>query len=333
MSSRVRLRPEPSSYLEVTNTSTDTSLAEWLLQFKNIKFHEHGLYQVCQEAYRVRNDPEMLVMEILGQRFHNTTHAGDISVAFSRVRHIIGRLAAHIRSVKQLLDDGIHMDELLETYEVSAVPVPPSVPIPPADAHTNLRGVMTRMFRLGTKDPRFESTLGYLSRIDQQAHLEDELSDFHGPDRKPPTVHSEVQMLHHFHDNGLRFAGADRYIATSKPACMCCKLYFRHHPAMCVEPDSHQRVWPSWGPLLLPLGQKHPRWTEQREVLTSVCHDIRKEVIMVIEQRQAISFAHPDSSTDITYIMDAGISESEDGEWDHDEDIGSESGFDGGVRL
>lgn len=276
----------------------------------------------------------MLVMEKLGQKFHNETHPESNSVVFSRVRHIIGRLAAHIRSVRQLLDDGIHVDDLLEAYEISPVPVPLSVPLPPADGHTDLRGVMTRMLRLGTKDPRFESMLGYLSHMDQQAHLEDRLLEFHSADRKPPTVHAEVQMLHHFYDNRLAFAGADRYIATSKPACLCCKLYFRHHPAMCVEPDSHQRVWPRWGPVLLPLGRSEPRWTEQLEVLTSVSRDIRKEVIMVIEQRQAISFAHPDSLTGITCTMDAGLSDSEDEQWDDDdEDVESDTGIDGGVRL
>lgn len=326
--------PSLGCYLQVTYKHTGISLAEWLLQFKNEKFSEQDLHQICQEAYRVRMDPEMLVMEKLGHRFPSATSADDISVKFYRVRHIIGRLAAHIRSVKQLLEDGIHMDDLLERYEVSAVPVPPSVPIPPADAHTNLRGVMTRMFRLGTKDPRFENTLRYLSHMDQQVDIEGKLSEFHSPDRKPPTVHAEVQMLHHFYENRLVFVGADRYIATSKPACLCCRLYFRHHPAMCVEPDSHQRVWPNWGPVLLPFGQETPSWTEQREVLTSVCHDIRKEVIMVVEQRRAISFVHPDSLTGITSTMDAGFSESEYEQWDgDDEDLESDSGFDGGVRL
>lgn len=301
------------------------------------------------EAYRVRNDPEMLAMEKLGQRLHNVTCAEDISSTFTRVRHIIGRLAAHMRVVKQLLDDGIHLDEFLEAYKVSAVPVPPSVPQPPADDQTDLRGIMTRILEDGTKDPRFESTLGYLSHMDQKEHLEEKLTDLHSPERKPHTVHAEVQMLHHFHDNGLIFAESDRYIATSKPACMCCRLYFRHHPAMPVEPDTHQRVWPSWGPPLLPLGRDEPGWTEQRDVLNSVVRDIRREVLMVIEQRQAISFAHPDSVTGDTHSIDAGFSDSEDtgsgdaetedaetedGLWDDDdEDVEPYSEFDGGVKL
>lgn len=276
----------------------------------------------------------MVVMERLVQRFHGAPHPESISVAFYRVRHIIGRLAAYTRSVKQLLDDGPHVDDLLEVYEVSPVPVPSSVPLPPADEQTDLRGVMTRIFRLGSDDPRFEGSLGYLSHIDQQAHLEDKLVDFHSPERREPTVHAEVQMLHHFYDNGFAFAWADRFIATSKPACLCCKLYFRHHPAMCVEPDSHQRVWPNWGPVFLPPSRTEPSWTEQRDALISVSQDIRKEVILVIEQHQAISFAHPDSLTGITYMMDAEFSESEDEQWDgDDEDLESDFEFDGGARL
>ena len=338
----VRICPQLAYYLQVTYENTGASLAEWLRQFKKVKFHEQGLHRLCLEAYRVRNDPEMVSMEKFGQRLHNTTCAEGISKAFTRVRHIVGRLTAHIRAVKQLLDDVVHLDEFLEVYEVSAVPVPTSAPQLPADSQTNLRGIMTRIFKDGTKDPRFDRTLGYLSHMDQQVHLEDKLSDFHSPDCKPHIVHSEVQMLHHFHDNGLAFAEADRYIATSKPACMCCRLYFRHHPALCVEPDTHQRVWPSWGLPVLPLDG--PGWTEQRDVLNNVGRDIRKEVIMVIEQRQAISFAHPGSLTGDTHSIDAGFSDSEhtgsgdseteDGGWDNDiEDFGSDSGFDGGVTL
>lgn len=309
-------------------------LAEWLLQFENVTFEEEGLHQICQDTYRVRNDPEMVVMERLGQRFHGAPHPESISVGFCRVRHIIGRLAAYTRSVRQLLDDGPHVDDLLEAYEVSPVPVPSSVTLPPADEQTDLRGVMTRIFMLGSDDPRFEGSLNYLSHIDQQAHLEDKLADFHSPEGREPTVHAEVQMLHQFYDNGFAFAGADRFIATSKPACLCCKLYFRHHPAMCVEPDSHQRVWPNWGPVFLPPSRTEPRWTEQRDALISVSRDIRKEVILVIEQHQAISFAHPDSLTGITYMMDAEFSESEDGQWDDDdEDLESDFEFDGGARL
>lgn len=55
---------------------------------------------------------------------------------------------------------------------------------------------------------------------------------------------------------------------------------------------------------------------------------------MVIEQRQAVSFAHPDSLTGITSTMDAEFSESEDGQWDDDEeDLGSSPGFNGGART
>ncbi|POS77924.1 hypothetical protein DHEL01_v203691 [Diaporthe helianthi] len=314
------------------------SLSEWLARFMFVKFNEPGLHQLCLEAFRIRNDPEMAVMEKFGQRLHNATCPEDISKSFTRVRHIIGRLAAHVRAVKQLLDDGARLSELVETYEISGVPVPRSAPQPPADSQTNLRGIMIRILKDGVNDARFEKLLGYLSQMDEQVELEKRLIGSHDPERRPHTVHAEVQMLHHFHDNGLKFAEADRYIATSKPACMCCRLYFHHHPATCVEPDTHQRVWPSWGPPLLPLGKDDPGWVEQRRVLNNVCHDIRKEVVMVIEQRQAITFAHPDSLTGDTHSLDAGFSESEndgsgdseneDGLWDEDDDDD-----DGGVEL
>lgn len=331
--------------LQVTYEDIGASLIRWLLQFKRVKFQEQGFQRLCLEAHRVRNDPEMAVMEKFGQKLHNVTSTEDRFKAFTRVRHIIGRLAAHVRAVKQLLDDGGHLDELLEAYEVSGVPVPPSAPQLPADKQTSLRGIMTRILKNGTHDSRFDSTLDYLCRMDQSMQLEKKLIELHDSERKPHTVHAEVQMLHYFHDNGLKFAEADRYIATSKPACMCCRLYFRHHPAMCVEPDTHQRVWPSWGLPLLPLGAAGPGWIEQRDVLNNVCRDVRKEVVLVIEQRRAIAFAHPDSLTGDTHSLDAGFSDSEDygsgdsetedGRWDDDDidDLGSGCGFDGGAAL
>lgn len=338
--------------LQLTYEDIGASLIRWLLQFKRVKFHEQGFKRLCGEAYRVRNDPEMATMEKLGQRYHNVTSTEDRSKSFTRVRHIIGRLAAHVRAVKQLLDDGGQLGELLEAYEVSGVPILPSAPQLPADNQTNLRGITTRILRNGTNDSQFDRTLEYLCHMDQSMHLEKSLIELHDPEGKPHTVHAEVQMLHHFHDNGLKFAEADRYIATSKPACMCCRLYFRHHPAMCVEPDTHQRVWSSWGLPLLPLGAAGPRWVEQRDVLNNVCRDVRKEVVLVIDQRRAIAFAHPDSLTGDTHSLDAGFSDSEDygsgdsgpedGRWDDDndeeedddiEDLGAGRGFDGGVAL
>ncbi|KAJ0116491.1 hypothetical protein J7T55_007471 [Diaporthe amygdali] len=286
------------------------------------------------KSFKFRRDDRAKAEDDLIRKTHNAIHGGDISTALSRVRHIIGRLAAYIRSVKQLLDDGPRLDGLLDVYEVSAVPVPPSVPLLQADAHTNLRGVLTRIFRLGNKDARFTSSLSYLSHMSQQTKLEDKLLKFHSPDRKAPSVHAEIQMLHHFYDNKLVFVGRDRYIATSKPACMCCKLYFRHHPAACVEPDSHERVWPNWGVVLQPLGQAAPGWAEQRDVLISVNHDIGREVVLVIDQQQAIGFAHPDSLTGITQSVDDGAFDSEDDQRDEEnEDLESEYDYDGGVQI
>lgn len=219
-------------------------------------------------------------------------------MAFQKARHAIGRLAAYVRAVKDLLVDSRHLGDLMDVSEVDAVPLPSCVPRARADDHTTLGGVLRRIVK--SSDSRYPKLLGYLSNLNGQTGLEDELLAYYAPNRHAPRVHAEIQMLHHFYENRLAFFAGDEYIAISKPACLGCKLYFRHHPAGYEEPDSHEKVCPNWSPILLLYGAQDPGWSEHRKVLTTVVNDLGKEVLKEIERRRSFQLQHQDTLTGLT---------------------------------
>lgn len=263
--------------------------------------------------------------------------------AFRKTRHSIGRLAAYVRAVEQLIDDGQQLDDLLDEFEVCAVRPPACVSRPVPDDHSTLRDMLRRM--LPPDDARYSRFLNYLSHMNEQTSFEDQLLDQYSIKKEAPSVHAEIQLLHFCDDNpDFRFFAGDPFIAISKPACLCCKLYFRHHPAEYVEPDSHEKVCHNWGPILLPNGRSDPGWFGQRDVLNDVIKGIRREVFKEIEQRNAPStFTHPDTLTGLTTSDlgdDSGDSDSssDDGsmasgsEWEVS-DYSDDTGSDGGAEL
>lgn len=53
---------------------------------------------------------------------------------------------------------------------------------------------------LAHDDVQFSKLLGYLSDMDRQIGLEQKLREQFDPDKTPPSVHAEIQMLHHFYE-------------------------------------------------------------------------------------------------------------------------------------
>lgn len=219
---------------------------------------------------------------------------------FYLVQHHIGRLSHHIRAPEELIQDSHHMEQILQTYKVEIVDRLPGVQIPVRDKHTNLKGILNRMFRIDNAKEKGLVEEGLLS-IDKVSGTFDKFLDCYKQAGVDVDVHAEIKVLEHFHRSGLHFAGNDRFIACSKPACFCCELYFKHHPARFVIPASHKKVWTKWSPPKVEYGATlGDQAIQQRKILSKITEDLREEIINQVLQRSKHSHWHPDSRTGIT---------------------------------
>ncbi|KAF6831253.1 hypothetical protein CMUS01_07412 [Colletotrichum musicola] len=298
-----------SSFLgEAGNQGTD-DLQSWLGRFT--KKAISGL-DICKAAYDCRNHEEMRIIERLSHE-HETQDSNAPSMKsappFRTVRHMVGRLAARVRAVRQLFEDGSRLSVLLQNYRVAGVPKPASATVPEADNLTTLDGVLRRL--LPARDDRYEAYLLYLTRLDEQVGLEATLRSKFQPGALKSCVHAEVQMLHHFSDNERRYAGGDRFVSCSKFACVCCDLYFRYHPAGVVLLDSHKKAYPNWGVMMLPEGAKSPKWLDQRKLINDVLVDLKSMVLDQIKEKSVSSLHQQNSISQITpSLVDGDYSDS-----------------------
>ncbi|KAM5342374.1 hypothetical protein ACJ41O_013340 [Fusarium nematophilum] len=279
-------------------------LKAWLPQFHCNT--DTDILPLCQSAYRARNDPQMRTLQDLS---HEDAIQSELAKSFRMVRHFVGRLAEHIRVPGLLVEDAARLESLLDVYRVAPVeaPTPATVPLP--DGLTNLKSITKRMLK--ADDPRLDDFQHYLSNLDQQTGLEARVRDMYGGEDTKPRVHAELQMLEFFHRSGRAFVDNDRYVACSKLACLCCKLYFRHHPGRFVEPDSHQKAYTNWRPILLPQGDKDRLFREQRAILANVSKDISGMVENQIALQQSNVISQQDSVTNITGSVDYSFESSD----------------------
>ncbi|KAL2677011.1 hypothetical protein Neosp_010778 [[Neocosmospora] mangrovei] len=261
---------------------------------------------LCQTTYRVRRDPQMRTLQVLSRE---DGAAIEHAKAFKKVEHFVGRLADRIRVPKELVEDASRLGTLLNSYRAAAIPAPAPAVVPPADGLSTLDLMAKRMLR--HRDPKLKDFQEFLAMLDEQMGLEDRVRTMYDRENDHPSVHAELQMLEFFHRGERVFFDNDRYIACSKFACLCCRLYFRHHPGRFVEPDSHQKVYTNWRPIILHEGSDDPLFLEQRAILSHVSEDISNllETDIAIQRMNVIS--HPDSITNITATADSVFDSSE----------------------
>ncbi|KAM0505726.1 hypothetical protein ACHAP8_001958 [Fusarium lateritium] len=263
---------------------------------------------VQQPAYDARHDPQMTTLRTLSQQLN--VAPSEIAKTFRAVRHFVGRLAERVRVSTHLVQDSLLLESLLTSYEIGRVDAPIPAKVPPADGLTNLNSIVKRM--LPANDPRLEGMQSYVAWLSGPMNLEEAIKNMYDGDSGQLCVHSEVQMLEEFHRNRRNFVGSDRYIACSKLACLCCKFYFRHHPGMFVEPESHQKSYLNWRPVELPGGRENMYWLDQRRVLAMLSSELGKAVEMQIVSQQQPNPWQPDSMTNVTSSMAAfDLSESQ----------------------
>ncbi|KAK8031291.1 hypothetical protein PG990_001025 [Apiospora arundinis] len=284
-----KIIPKPCS-------DVDRGLVEWLERFL-----DKSPLELCYLAYEQIKSENFELVTRRGQPLGEESHQSETVQQYGRLRHAIGRLASHIRAPTQvLLDALIHrniFDEGVSTVK-KVCPVN-SVPRPEPDGLTTPAGILKRMVK--PDNPKMKDYQSAMEIMDNHMHIGEKIiQSYESPDFRP-SVHCEVQVLEHFYENNLRYSHNDRFIACSKPACYCCHLYFKAHPADPVEPRSHQKIWPSWSPPLIPdIRSDEKKYRHQLHILNTMIESIRKEALAQIEQRVMSKDNQQDSTTGIT---------------------------------
>ncbi|ETS75099.1 hypothetical protein PFICI_13583 [Pestalotiopsis fici W106-1] len=287
-------------YLEEQGQPEDVQLVSWIRSFD---FQDNRA--LCERAYEQRKAPEMKQLAARSKTEQGESVLSDRAASFEDARHLLGRLAHHIRAPKQILEDGPRLEELLsQRYFVCQLPLCKSIAPPQADGLTTLESMLVRM--LPAKDPNLHKYKEALLNLDHRVKLHDRVIGQYKSKSFQPKVHAEIQVLEYFYENNLNFIDDDRYINCSKPACYCCHLYIRHHPLGIVEPASHKNIYPNWGPPLLPEGAQDPDYPHQLHILNKMLETIRKEALTQISHQSIGPRGHRDTTTGITPTTLAG---------------------------
>ncbi|KAJ5788525.1 hypothetical protein N7457_003515 [Penicillium paradoxum] len=294
-------------------------LVEWLQEAVNY----NDKIELCEFAYIHRNSVYIKQLAALASQDENGLDPAGRRSSFALVRHHILRLAHHIRAPTELVVDSYDLAHILHTYEVRGIDPFLGVPAPVRDSQTNLRGILNRMYRTTGEERKIvEDGLLYLDRTSNFMIFEHFMDQY---EQSHPLVHAEVQVLELFHKGELSFAYGDRFVACSKPACLCCELYFKHHPARMVVPSSHRKVWTKWSPPLVKTFAKDDMVArEQTEIMNKIIQELRGQIIDQVLRRSQASRWHPDSKTCITETRSLGHFKSF-GEQDIGDDSSSKS--------
>jgi hypothetical protein len=227
----------------------------------------------------------------------------------------LDRIMNHFKVIERLVEESPQIRVYIQgEYSVASVPLLLSVARPEADGQTTLESILGRMVS-GRNSQDWEFIEANLSRIDRliEPGLEARIREKYEDDNFQPCIHAEVQVLEFFYREGLKFAEDYTFVACSKPACFCCKLYFRYHPAEPFE----------WSPPLLLKGNKDDLFEEQRKLVTSVITGLKAEALKRIKGLVKPLPFHFDSVTAITELR------SDEGEFcsssDEDDSDGSSS--------
>lgn len=262
--------------------------------------------RLCEFAHENRHSTWMTDLKALAFEDERELSPEDKRSPFFLARHYIGRLSHHIKAPRQLVEDSFHMQHVLQTHTIMTVAPLAAIQPPLSGGHSDLRGIMNRMFHEhDVEKENVEAGLLYLHKI---TGLFDKFLTFYK--RSDSCVHAEIKVLEHFYWSQLVFAGNDRFIACSKPACLCCELYFKHHPARIMTPSSHRKVWTNWSPpRVQDLTANKDMFILQRRVMSKITHDVREQVINQVLQRTSQSPWHPDSRTGITESLVTRVQE------------------------
>ncbi|CAG8197848.1 unnamed protein product [Penicillium salamii] len=275
------------------NRSNSLDLVAWL----NTAMNFDDNFALCNFAHDNRHSSLVKELERRGVKEETGLNPTSKRSCFIMMRHYIGRLAHHIRASSELIQDTEELRHVLDNYAVCPIYAPPAVPTPICDSHVNLRGILNRMFKKNSEDK--DSLKEGLLHLHKVAGIFDTfIRQYNGSTLE---VHAELQVLEYFWKLRKTFAGEDRFIACSKPACFCCELYFKYHPARVMVSSSHRKIWTKWSPPNVEqLDRKCPTAMQQRNIVNKMTETLREQVFSHVIQCVPSKRWHPDSITNIT---------------------------------
>lgn len=207
-------------------------------------------YAICRRSYEERRAIPMSIIRKLATAPQDGSNPGQITKDFRRFKHVNGRLARQIKIPQQLCEDVGHVTKFLDCYRVARIEPPQAAPRPAADALATFDAILNRMIQ--PHDKRKERIKEKFILENQRLEIEKKIEEEYDESKSRAYVHAEIQMLDYFWLGGERcrkFAAGDKFIACSKPACFCCRLYFENHPAGFIKPDSHDNIYSTWSPV------------------------------------------------------------------------------------
>ena len=271
-------------------------LMKWLTSFRP---QDNDLVHLCRFAYEERQSPHM---KELATRSHSK-YAGNVDSSannFAQLRHYIGRIGSYMRASKIFVAAAGRFPELFVNVEVQCLSSPEPVPKPQMDKLMTLDKIAVRM--LPADDKRLSDIQNALQSMDKKFEIFKRFKDRYEDDNFRPRVHAELILLERFYVHEYPFVDGDRYIGCSKPACYCCYLYICAHPGGFVKPPSHSKNYLNWSPPEIdPVGSVDLA-IHRRDMLNSMCKEIRGDVLRQIQEQRPQRDAHHDSTTGITRI-------------------------------
>ncbi|CAG9940598.1 unnamed protein product [Clonostachys rosea f. rosea IK726] len=285
---------EAQSILAKPKTQHDQELSSWM---SGLNKADMTYVELCDSIFTASKEHHMLRLLRSRAKFERSLeNIRGKRNAFDEVRHYIGRLASHTRTLNQLCDyvEDPLIEEIIRAPVVRQIDPLEQAAEPTYDIHTKLKGLLVGI-KDGVERREVESRLDDLNR---QCDIFKGISNQY--DNFKPRVHAEVQILEHFYRKNLRFANDDKFVGGSKPSCECCYLYFKYHPARMVLPESSHKVFINWS--LPPVANQSgdAEFIQQRKILSKMVNVLIYDAISEILDCRTTPCWRPDSLTDLS---------------------------------
>ncbi|RFU32400.1 hypothetical protein B7463_g3900, partial [Scytalidium lignicola] len=267
----------------------EATFVSWLRQIREATA---DLETICKLCYCTRTSEQY-------RSLHLHTRAGELCTErFEKIHHYIGRLHHTFKATDTVVFGALKLRELFDAFEVLRVESSQPWREPPlAERNPSLSDLAGRV--VGEKE--LQELRKNLEFLDGKFGLGKALEE---KCIKPPRqiVHAEILLLDLFWTKNLKFVGSDRYIACSKQACYCCRLYVHEHPGDFVLPASHNNCYLSWRIPDIHDPNDAEAIKARENMLNKMVEKVRKNFIRRIQERRGPGKPIPDSLSGVTSV-------------------------------